>query len=136
MHSNKPRNFILHEKKPAECSLTLRHIGHTRTNNGWLFQTCGSIEIDLCFFSEGINVRDLPLSAWHCLTALPVKTCAFSSLMQQNACYCNIKWAFADLLPCYCYAIQTNSGIIRSRLSHPPLQAKEWAWLNCKLITA
>jgi len=33
MHSNKPRNFILHEKKPAERSLTLKHIGHTRTNN-------------------------------------------------------------------------------------------------------
>jgi len=27
-------NFILHEMKPAEWSLTLRHIGHTRTNNG------------------------------------------------------------------------------------------------------
>jgi len=45
MQSNKPRNFILHEKKPAECSLTLSHIGHTRTK--WMFQTCGSIAIDL-----------------------------------------------------------------------------------------
>jgi len=33
MHSNKPRYFILHEKKLAERNLTLRHIGHTRTNN-------------------------------------------------------------------------------------------------------
>jgi len=136
MHSNKPRNFILHETKPAECSLTLRHIGHTRTNNGWLFQTCGSIAIDLCFISESINVRDLPLSACHCLAALPAKTCAFNSLMQQNTYYRNIKWTSADLLPCYCYAIKTNSRITRSRFSHQPLQAKEGAWLNCKLITA
>jgi len=34
---------------------------------------------------------------------------AFNSLLQQNACHRNIKWTFADLLPCYCYAINTNS---------------------------
>jgi len=72
----------------------------------------------------------------HCLAALPATTCAFNSLMQQNACYRNIKWTFAELLPCYYYAIKTNRGTIRSRRSQPPLRAKEGEWLNCKLITA
>ena len=39
--------------------------------------------------------------------------------MQQKTCYRNIKWTFEDLLPCYCYAIKTNSRTIRSRLSQP-----------------
>jgi len=135
MHSNKPCYFILHEKKPAECNLTLRHIGHARTNNG-CFKLVEALQWTYsCFVSETINVRDLPLSACHCLAALPVKACAFNSLMQQNACYRNIKWTFADLLPCYCYAIKTNSRIICSRHSQPPLQAKEGSWLNCKLIS-
>ena len=30
--------------------------------------------------------------------------------MQKNACYCNLKWTFEDLLPCYCYAIKINTG--------------------------
>jgi len=95
MHSNKPRNFILHEKKPADCSLTLRHIGHTRTNNG-CFKLVEALLVwtHSCFISESINVRDLPLSGCHCLAALPAKTCAFNSLMQQNACHRNIKWIF------------------------------------------
>jgi len=40
------------------------------------------------FFSQSINVRGtgLPLSACHCLAALPATMCAFNSLMQQNAC--------------------------------------------------
>jgi len=74
---------------------------------------------------------------------------AFNSLMQQNACHRNIKWTFADLLPCYCYAIKTNSRIIRSRLSQPTssgkggvmseLQAHHcmtlqlWTWLLCRV---
>ena len=56
-------------------------------------------------------------------------------LTQQNVCHSNIKWTFADLLPCYYYAIKTNSRIIRSRRSQQPLQAKEGEWLNCKLIS-
>ena len=43
--------------------------------------------------------------------------CAFNSLRQQNACYRNISWTFAGLLPWYCYAIKTNSRTIHSRLS-------------------
>jgi len=34
MHSNKPHNFVQHERSLRKYSLTLRHIGHTRTNNG------------------------------------------------------------------------------------------------------
>ena len=57
----------------------------------------------------------------------------FNSLMQQNACYRNIKWTFAGLLPWYCYAIKTNSRKIHSRLSQP---ASAETWVNCKPITA
>jgi len=58
------------------------------------------------------------------LAALPAKMSALNSLMQQNACYRNIKWTFANLLPCYCYAIKTNSRLIRSRLSQPTSAGK------------
>jgi len=37
----------------------------------------------------------LPLSACHCLAELPAKMCAFSNLMQPNACYCNVKQCFS-----------------------------------------
>jgi len=60
-----------------------------------------------------------------------------------------IKWTFEDLLPCYCYAIKTNSRTTRSRLSQPTsggkggymseLQAHHcmtlylWTWLLCSV---
>jgi len=44
-----------------------------------------------CFFSRSMNIRSLALLACHWLAALPAKTSAFNSLMQQNACHCNIK---------------------------------------------
>jgi len=70
------------------------------------------------------------------LTALPAKMSAFNSLMQQNACHRKITWTFADLLPCYCYAIKNNSRTTARDFRKPPLQAKEGTWVNCKLITA
>jgi len=33
--------------------------------------------------------------------------------MRQNACSHNLKWTFEDLLPCYCYAVNTKSTTIR-----------------------
>ena len=112
-------HVILHCMKRIlhKYSLTLRHIGHTRTNNGFFKLVEALLQIHSCFFSQSINVRVLPISACHCLAALLAKMCAFNSLMQQNACHRNIKWTFADLLPCYCYAIKTNSRTILSRLS-------------------
>ena len=107
-----------------KCSLTLRHIGHTRSNNGFFKLVEALLQTHSCFFSQSTNVRGLPLSACHCLAALPAKMRAFNSLMQQNACYRNIKWTFADLLPCYGYAIMTNSRTIRSRLSQPASAGK------------
>jgi len=96
-----------------------------------------------------MNVRSLALPPRHCLAALPAKMSAFNSLMQQNACYRNIQWTFADLLPCYCYAIKTSSRKICSRLSQPSsadkggdmseLQAHHcmtlqlWNWLLCSV---
>jgi len=119
-----------------KCSLTLRHIGRTRINNGLFKLMEALLQIHSCFFSQSINVCNLPLSACHCLAALTAKMCAFNRLMQQNACYRDIKWTFADFLPCYCYAMKTNSRTIRSDFRNPPLQAKEETWVNCKLITA
>jgi len=84
----------------------------------------GLLQIHSCFISQSINVRGLPLSACHCLAALTAKMCAFNSLMQQNACYQNITWTFADLLPCYCYAMKTNSRAICSWLSQPASSGK------------
>jgi len=69
--------------------------------------------------------------------------------MQQNACYRNIKWTFADSLPCYCYATKTNRRTIRLRLSQPTIAGKGgdmselqphhymtlqlWTWLLCSV---
>jgi len=97
------------ERSLHKGRLTLRHIGHTRTNNGFFKLMEALLQIHSCFFSQSINVCNLPLSAYHCLAALTAKMCAFNSLMQQNACYRNTKWTFADLLPCYCYAMKTKS---------------------------
>jgi len=99
--------------------LTLRHIGHTRTNNGFFKLVEALLQTHSCFFSQSrpTNVRGLPLSACHCLAALPAKMCAFNSLTQQNTCYRYIEWTFAGLLSRYCYAIKTNSRTICSRLS-------------------
>jgi len=119
-----------------KCSLTLRHIGHTRTNNGYFKLVEALVQTHSCFFSQSINARGLPLSACHCLAALPSKMCAFNSLMQQNACYLNIKWTFAGLLPRHCYAIKTNSKQSARDFRNPPLQANEVTWVNCKPITA
>ena len=118
-----------------ERSLTLRLIGHTRTNNGFFKLVETLLQTHSCFFSQSINVHGLPLSACHCLAALPAKMCAFNSLMQQNACYRNIKWTSEDLLPCYCYARKTNSRTIARDFRNTPLQANEGTWVNCKLIT-
>jgi len=104
-------------------SLPLRHVGHTRTNNGFFKIVEALLQIH-SYFSQSLNVRGLPLSACHCLAALTAKMCAFNSMMQQNACYLNIKWTFADLLPCYYYAIKTNSRTIRTRLSQPASAGK------------
>jgi len=130
-------------------SLTLRHIGHARTNNGLFKLVEALLWTHSCFFSQSINVRGLPLSACHCLAAWLAKMCTFNSLMQQNACYRNVTWTFADLLPCYCYALKTNSRKIRSRLSQATsagkggdmseLQAHHcitlwlWTWLLCSV---
>jgi len=118
-----------------KCSLTLRHIGHTRTNNGFFKIVEALLQTHSCFFSQSTNVRGLLLSACHCLAALPAKMCAFNSLMQQNACYSNTKQTFAGLLPWYCYARKNNSRKIRSRLSQPASVGR-MTWVNCKLITA
>jgi len=66
-----------------------------------------------------------------CLAALPAKMSGFKSHMQQNAqrllLYCNLKWTFEDLMPCYCYGLKTNSRTIRSQVWQP---ASEWRQMN------
>jgi len=63
-------------------------------------------------------------------------------------CYCNLKWTFENLLPCYCCAIKTSSRTIRSQVSQPASAGKEpnmselhhhymtivpWTWLLCSV---
>jgi len=79
------------KKSLHKCSLTLKHIGHTRADNGFFQLVEALLQTHSCFFSRSTNVCGLPLPACHCLAALPAKMCAFSSLMQQNAGYRNIK---------------------------------------------
>jgi len=44
--------------------------------------------------------------------------------MRENAYYCNLKWTFEDLVPCYCYAIKANSKTIRSQVPQPASTGK------------
>jgi len=89
-----------------------------------MFRNCGSIAIDSLMRLLTNYTTWLPLPACHCLAALLAKMSALNSLVQQNACYRNIKWTFAGLLPRYCYAIKTNSRTILSRLSQPASAGK------------
>ena len=43
---------------------------------------------------------------------------------------------FEDSLPCYCYAIKTNSGSIRSQLSQRASKERTWVDFKFKLISA
>jgi len=56
--------------------------------------------------------------------------------MRENAYHRSLKWTFEDLLPCYCYAIKTNSRKTASKFRNLPLQAMERIWVNCNLIMA
>ena len=150
MYSTVTSQVILYCMKRSlhKCTLTLRHIGYTPTDNGFFKLVEALLQTQSCFFSQSINIRGLPLSACHCFAALPAKTSAFNSLMQQSACHRNIKWTFADLLPWYCYAVKTNNTI-RSQPSQPAsagnggdtsgLQAHHcitlqlWTWLLCSV---
>jgi len=49
--------------------------------------------------------------------------------------YRYLKWIFVDLLPCYCYAIKTNSRTIRSQVSQPSSAGKS-GFSKCKLVIA
>jgi len=77
-----------------ECQTSwnrLKAVGFDITR--WVIQTCGSIAIDslmLLFTKYKCRLLGLPLSACHCLAALPAKMCTFNSLTEQNACYRNI----------------------------------------------
>jgi len=89
------------------------------------FETHGSIFVDsLILVFTKYKCTWLTTISMSLLAALPAKMSAFNNLMQQNVCHRNTKWTFADLLPCYCYAIKTNSRKIRSRLSQPTSAGK------------
>jgi len=107
------------------CSLTLRHIGHTRINNGFFKLVEALLCIDwLVRLFTKYKRRWLTAISMSLSRCIPARMCAFSSLMQQNACYCKIKWTFAGFLPWYCYAIKTNRRTIHSRLSQPTSAGK------------
>jgi len=91
-----------------KCSLTLEHIGRTRTNNGFLKLVEALLYTHSYFFTQSINVglRGLPLSACHSLFALPAKMCAFNSLMEQNSCYTVIS---SEPLQVCCHILLRNA---------------------------
>jgi len=68
-----------------------------------------------CFFSHTIRYKSMWLSAIraHCLPALH----AFNTGMRQKAYHCSFKWTREDSLPCYCYAIKSNSRAICTQVS-------------------
>jgi len=89
LHRHIPTSHvILHFTKWSllECSLILKHISDTRTNNVLFKLVEALLQTHSCFFSQSTNVRGLPLSECSCLATSPAKMCAFNSLMQQNPC--------------------------------------------------
>jgi len=73
----------------------------------------------------GINVRGLPLLAVavSCITCRDVCVQQLHD-MRQNGYFCNLKWIFKDMLPCYCDATKVNSGTIRCWRSKSASAAK------------
>ena len=109
---------ILHK-----CSLTLKHIGHTPLIMYFLnlWKHCYIDSLMLLFIKYKCTwLTAISMSLSRCITFQDV--CVQQS--QQNACHRYTKWTFADLLPCYCYAIKTNSRTIRSPRSQPASAGK------------
>jgi len=106
-----------------KCSLTLKHIGHTPTINGFLNSWKHCYRFIILLFTKYKCTWPTPI-IMSLLAAVPAKMSALNSLMQQNACHRKTKGTFADLLPCYCYVIKNNSRTIHSRLSQPTSAGK------------
>jgi len=66
-----------------------------------------------CFFSHSIKL----FASSNYFAALLAKMPAFNSHLWKNAHYRNLKLTSEDLLPCYCYAIKSNSRTILSQVS-------------------
>ena len=117
----------------------------------WIFETCGSGSIStdssLLLFTQ-YKTRCLTIISSHCLAASPAKE--VNSHMQKNTInYRNLKWTFADLLPCYFDATKKSSRTLCSQVSQhesagegvdmSELQAyhsitpEQWSWLLCNV---
>jgi len=112
------------------------HWSHSQshTNNG-LFQACGTFATSLLtlLFTQYKTTLLSAISS-HCLAALPAKMSAFNSHMRQNIYYPNLKQTFKNLLPCYCYAIKTNS---RTHNSSPHASfATDFCRCQAKFLTS
>ena len=100
------------------------------------------------FFHTAWNNVRYAISS-HCFSALLAKMSAFNRYMRQNAYYRSLRMDSKDLLPCYCFAIKTNSRTTTSQVSQPAsadkgagmseLQAhhcmtpEQWTWILCSV---
>jgi len=127
-----------------KCSLKLRRIGHTRTNNGFsnLWKHCYNSLILLFTKYKCTWLTAISMSLSRCITCHE----------QSHATKRLLPWSkvnFLRFVACYCYAINTNSRTIRSRLSQPTSAGKRgymselqahhcmtlylWTWVLCSV---
>ena len=126
----------------ASLNYSLRHIGHTHNLTlQWMFETCGSRSIAadslLLLFTQYKKQRVLALSAFTVsLHHLP-KMFEVNSHMRKNALFI-VTWSESLKIRCHVIVTQLRETVEQCarKFRKVSLQAKEWTWVNCKLITA
>jgi len=124
--SNKPRSFILCEKKLHKRSLiklsTQARWSHSQSHAIMGFcNLCKQkhfTDSPLLLFTQYETTR-LTIISIHCLAASPTKDVWGQQQSHAEKCitYRNLKLTFEDSLPCYCYATTRNSRTMRSQVS-------------------
>jgi len=85
----------------------------------------------------------------HCLAVLLTKYVCFQQSHTAKRLLRSSIWTLEDSLPCYCYAIKTNSRTICSQVSQPAsagkgadmsemqthrcMTSEQWTWLMCNM---
>jgi len=75
-------------------------------------------------FSHSRKLRAFRLSAVTVSLHYLPKMSAFNSCMRLSTFYNYLNWTFENLLPGYCYTIETNDRTIRSLVSQPASAGK------------
>jgi len=87
------------------CNVKLALYYWTHWSCRWIYHF--KTQIKAIFHNQTKTPRSTKKQIW-----LEEKLNGSPGHMQQNACCCNLKWTFEDLLPCYCYAIKIKSTTI------------------------